>query len=278
MRKACHCRARRSEVALGLLQRRARFVGPRGALAQPVEYDGAGREPGVGIVAARFRSLFQTVVDAQAQDFGEHLLPLGRSRHRELVGAALHEERAVDERLVVHVDQAFDCGFRGADGVAGDGPEFVIGDLDGEFEGALRSAPSLGVAPRYAVALAAHVEDELDAHLGLAVVQQLFLPLAARFAPERPRNRVEQRGFAVAVGAADAGDVDVVQHERGRGVAIGEEIGKGEADRQHVDSRGSEWEAIVAGGGRLNRGGGTDRADLPRGYGSVWIAGEPAWC
>ena len=195
-----------------------------------------------------------------------------------LIGAALHEERAVDERLVVHVDQAFDGGFRGADGVAGDGPEFVIGDLDGKFEGALRSAPSLGVAPRYAVALAAHVEDEFDAHLGLAVVQQLLLPLAARFAPERPCNGIEQSGFAVAVGAADAGNMHVVQHERGRGVAIGEEVGKGEADRQHVGSRRSEWEAIVAGGGRLNRGGEAERAYLRAVNGSVWIAGEPAWC
>ena len=226
LREAVDGRHRLGEFTFGLGQRRTRLIGLRRALAQSVDVERVGVELRPRIASAEAGPLRKFVVPSEAEHLGKHLLACAGGGHRELVGAALDEERAVDERPVIHVDDAFDLCLRCPDGVAGDGAEFPVGSLYREFQRTLRIAPCLGVATGNAVALAADVEHQLDLHLGLSVVEKLLVPLPPRLAPERPRDGVQQRRLAVAVRPAEARDAYALQVERGRGVAVGEEVGK----------------------------------------------------
>src|SRR5579885_1713312 len=55
-------------------------------------------------------------------------------------------------------------------------------------------------------------------------MDQLIVGLAARFAPHRPGDRVEQRRLAVAVLAAEAGHADARQVERRTAFAVAEDV------------------------------------------------------
>ena len=226
LRESVHRSGSLGEFALGLGQSGARLIGFRGPLAQAVDVERVGVELRPCVASTQPGALREFVVPPEAEHPGEHVLPHAGRGHRELVGASLHEERAVHERPVVHVDDALDLRLRRPDGVARDGAELSARGLDRQLQRTLRVAPRLGVATGDAVALAADVEHQLDVHLGLAVVEQLLVPLAARLAPERPRDGVQQRRLAVAVRPAKARDADALQVERGGGAAIGEEVGE----------------------------------------------------
>jgi hypothetical protein len=63
----------------------------------------------------------QGVVLIEAQDGRQYLLALAGRLAHELVGAALHQEGAVDEGVVVDVQDLFDAALRIPQRVAGDG-------------------------------------------------------------------------------------------------------------------------------------------------------------
>ena len=250
LREAVRVRNRLGEFTFGFGQRHARLTGLRGTLAQAVDVDGGGVELRPCVASPETGALREFVVPPQAEHPGEHVLALAGSGHRELVGASLHEERAVHERSVVHVDEALDPRLGLPDGVSGAlrprRGELPAGSPDRQLQRTLRIAPRLGVAAGDAIALAADVEHQLDLHLGLAVVKELLVALAARLPPERPRDGVQQRGLAIAVRAAEARDADALQVERGGGVTVGEEVGEREAYRKQCSLTGGSGKILTA--------------------------------
>ena len=179
-----------------------------------------------GFVAA---ALLEFVESIQADDFAEDFLAFGGGFVGEFAGAALDEEGAVDEGVVVHAGDLVDFGLSLADAVAGEGVEGAVG-VDLEFEAA---AVESAVAAGDAVAGAGGVEFEFDGHVGASVVEEVGVAGAAGFAPEGPGDAVEEGGFAVAVVAAEAGDADAGEVEGGVGVAVGEEVLEGEFEGDH---------------------------------------------
>src|SRR5206468_7290796 len=78
---------------------------------------------------------------------------------------------------------------------------------------------------------------ELDAHRVGAVADEALLIRTAfaapRFAPQRPRDRVEQCALPMAVRARQAREAHVLQIERLAHLAVREEVGEVEPQRNH---------------------------------------------
>ena len=170
----------------------------------------------------------ELLVAVESEDLAQHLLAPRRGLRRELVRAALDEEDAVDEGLVVHVQAAGELGLRLAGGAAGDRPEVSqVIELE-EIEGARAPPRALADDP---VAVAVDLEVELDAHVGGAVVDAVVLDAAPRFTPEGPRDGVEEGGFAVAVSSREGGQLEAGEIELA--VAVGEEVPQAQAAGNH---------------------------------------------
>ena len=116
-----------------------------------------------GFVAAETLEFVESI---QSDDFAEDFLALGGGFVGEFAGAALDEEGAVDEGVVVHAGDLVDFGLSLADAVAGEGVEGAVG-VDLEFEAA---AVESAVAAGDAVAGVGGVEFEFDGHVGASVV------------------------------------------------------------------------------------------------------------
>ena len=231
----------------------------------------------------------QLLVAVEAEHLAQDLLALRGGLHGELVRAALDEEDAVDEGLVVHVDAAVQLGLRLAGGAAGDGPEASLAiDLE-EVEGAGAAARALADD---AVGIAVDVEVELDAHVVGAVADAVVLDAAPRFAPQGPGDGVEEGGLAVAVLAGERGEVERGEVELA--VAVREEVAEAEAAGDHgevsagveavgvpahargveIDDDGDAVADIADGGGRAGVDGGGARmanvaVDIPVAEGDV---------
>jgi len=171
-------------------QLRAYGVAVADALLQAVDRVLGRGQLTLHLPAVQLRALLETIVQPKSQHVGEHLLALGGSRHGEQVRSPLDQERAVHERVVVHSDESGDVRLRRADRVSSDGT-VLRARGHAQLERALCATARLGVATHGFVALAAHVELELDDHLFLAVVQQLLLALPAGPAPQRPGDGIE---------------------------------------------------------------------------------------
>ncbi len=78
---------------------------------------------------------------------------------------------------------------------------------------------------------------ELDLHLGSAGVDQLIVGARPRLAPQRPGDRVQQRGLAVAVIAGQAGHMDAGKVQRLVDIRVAHEVAHREAQRDHGSSR-----------------------------------------
>lgn len=92
----------------------------------------------------------QRGVLAQIEDIGQHLLALGGGAGGKLIGAALEQERGVDEGLVRHMQQSVDLLLRFTHAVLADGaPAFAI--LREQIELALAGVwpPRLPTPPRW---------------------------------------------------------------------------------------------------------------------------------
>src|SRR5690606_28707443 len=76
------------------------------------------------------------------------------------------------------------------------------------------------------------LEIELHLHLGLSLMDQVVVALCASGTPQRPRDRIEDRGFSRAIGAGQAGERDTVEAQ-GIGHAIGQKVLQLKADRDH---------------------------------------------
>ena len=184
----------------------------------------------------------EAVVPVEVEDAGEDLLPLPGLLLRELVGAALQEERRVDKRLVVEPERPVHLPLRVGDGALCERAELGRGLVpDLELQTGLPRLPALGDVERAddAVALPFEVEDELDLHLARADAEELLVRLAGvgglpRLAPDRPRDRVEQGGLPLPVPAREAGDVELVEVERLGGRAVGEEVAEPERNGDHA--------------------------------------------
>ena len=193
---------------------------------------------GLGGLAAIVGVAGKLLVAVEAKDLAQDLFALRGGLHGELVRAALDEEDAVDEGLVVHVDAAVQLGLRLAGGAAGDGAKAALAiDLE-EVEGAGAAARALADD---AVGIAVDLEVELDSHVAGAVADAVVLDAATGFAPEGPGDGVEEGGLAVAVLAGEGGEVEGGEVELA--VAVGEEVAEAEAARDHgeVSAGSRRW-------------------------------------
>ncbi len=216
-----------------------------------------------GAQAARGAAL-QHLVAVEAEDAGEDFLALVRLLARELVGAALQQHRGVDERVVVDPQQAVEHALRLGNRRAGQrAPVRPVGGED--FEVGLGRLAGLrgAVAAADAVALPVVVEDEFDDHPQRSLAQQVGVGLdgarpLARLPPERPRERVEERRFALSVAARDARRLEGLEVERRRGLAVGEEVLEAEFDGGHGAGEGRACRIVDRTRGRVRRAGATD--------------------
>ncbi|MCH8088042.1 MAG: radical SAM protein, partial [Chloroflexi bacterium] len=69
------------------------------------------------------RPCFELIINRQVEDIGQDLLSLSGGPQGKLVGAALPEEGAVDEGIVIHTQQVDDPRLGLPDSISGDGPE-----------------------------------------------------------------------------------------------------------------------------------------------------------
>ena len=180
---------------------------------------------GVGLAAG---AGLQPVVLFQPQDFAQHFLALAGGAVGEFAGPPLHQQRRIDESFVVHSHGLGDELLRFAHHIAGQRAGGG-GVQQRQFED--------GVAPPAAqagdaVALVAGGEFQLDATFVGAGGDYVVLQAAPGLAPERPGDAVQQRRFAVAVGAAEAGDVQAGEVQRRR-LAVRQEIVEGEFEGYH---------------------------------------------
>ena len=225
-------------LARDLFQRRldrGRFLQPLFVVADEALLDGG---IGLGGLASIVGVPGELLVAVEAEDLAQHLLAFGRGLHGELVGASLHEEDAVDEGLVIHVEAAGEFGLRLAGGAAGNRTEAA---LPVELEEVERSrAPPRSLADD-AIAIGVDLEVELDAHLVLAFVDTVILDAAAGFPPEGPGDGVEEGGLAFAVAARERGHVEA--REVKFAVAVGEEVPQAQAARDHgvVSAGARSW-------------------------------------
>ena len=105
---------------------------------------------------------------------------------------------------------------------------------DVEVQVALPAALLAALAPD-AIALPGQAELELHPHLGLAEGDQLIVATGARLTPQRPRDRVEQGRFAVAVVAGQAGQVNAGEVEALL-LAVAHEVVEAEFEWNHRKS------------------------------------------
>ncbi len=80
------------------------------------------------------------------------------------------------------------------------------------------------------------LEFELHLHFGGAGVDQLVDGARSGAAPQRPGDGVQQRGFAVAVVAAEHGDVDALEAEGLVDLRIRHEVSDVQRQRDHAGS------------------------------------------
>jgi hypothetical protein len=151
----------------------------------------------------------------------------------ELVGAALGQQRGVDECVVIQPQQTVDAVLCAAHRAFRKAPP-----------GFRRRVPGLQLEQREGgflldAALADHQVTrpghlKLQRHPGLAQVlmDQVVGRGRPRLAPQRPGDRIQQRGFPRAVFAGDAGDMDALQVQ-GIRIAVGEEVVQLEFDGNH---------------------------------------------
>ena len=173
-----------------------------------------------GLVAA---AALKVVESLQADDFPEHFLALGGGLVGELVGAALNEEGAVDEGVVVHADDAVYLELGLTDAVAGYGMK-----AGGAFQLKLEvAAAGAAKAADDAVVGVGGLELQIDVHVGASVVQEVAVAATPGLAPEGPGYGVEEGGLSVAVSTAKAGDADAGEVQGGDVVAVAEEILEG---------------------------------------------------
>ena len=139
---------------------------------------------------------------------------------------------------MIHVEAAGELALRLAGGAAGDRAEAAPGVHLEEVEGARARA---GPLTDDAVVVAVDLEIEFDAHVIGAVVDAVVFDTAPRFAPEGPRDGVEEGGLAVAVAASERGLVQAREVELA--VAVGEEVPQPQAARDHgvVSAGASLW-------------------------------------
>jgi len=75
-----------------------------------------------------------------------------------------------------------------------------------------------------AVDLFVYSELKVDLGLGLAGVNEVVITLGAGLSPECPGDSVNEGGFAVAVVATDAGDVDAAEVEGRDVIPVAHEV------------------------------------------------------
>ena len=125
----------------------------------------------------------------------------------EFIHAALQNEGGIDERVVIHPQRGVDALLRLAQRIFRHRLVAVVRfvkHLKLKRGGIGRFAALALKFTNHAVAVAFEVECKFDAHVGRADAQQavrrgFVAGRFAGFAPERPRHRVEQRGFAMPV-------------------------------------------------------------------------------
>ena len=201
-----------------------------------------GREAAFGGAAG------EAVVAVEREDLGEDVLALAGALFGELVGAALEQKRGVHERVIVQPHAAVDLGLRLADRRRRE--RLVAAALRVhrlQFQPRLARLPRrrLLVRPHHAVALRLHLELELDLHPPRADAQQVVVGLAAagrfaRLAPERPRDGVQQRAFALPVAPRQARHVELAEVERLGGGAVGQEVFQTKKNGNHAGRRKKE--------------------------------------
>ena len=220
------------------------------------------QQPRLGGYLPRFapRPFHEPFVEAQPQYLAEDSLPVGGAFRGELVGAALHQEGAVHERVVVHANQPaygrLRFAHRAPPGFSPRSSPFVFNVQQGGScltwaagcylqlqigASGARSAPP-GVPANHPVQLTltlsvgAAFRDELklNSHVLLAEVHQFFLGTMYGVAPQRPGDCVQQRRFPVAVGPRQAGDVDAAEMQRRDVLPVALEVLYGESYGDHV--------------------------------------------
>ena len=194
-----------------------------------------------GIALALARGVGEGFVASQPQNLGQDLLALRRSLGGEQVGAALQQQRRVDECLVAQPQQPGDGLFRLGDRVARDRPEPVAihhGELERSRAGALAQRSLANDAIDGVI----RGKLEFYLHLGRAMAQQVVLARGAAAPPERPGHGVDQRRFAVAVAARQAGKVNSSKVQVASLHAVAEEVAQVQAKRYHALAPGSAHE------------------------------------
>ena len=83
--------------------------------------------------------------------------------------------------------------------------------------------------------IVAQLKGKLDLHVGLALMHQFIVALRARPAPQRPRDRVKDGGFARAVIARQAADVNAAEVQLG--IAVVHEVSEFEIKRNHSNEQ-----------------------------------------
>lgn len=85
-------------------------------------------------------------------------------------------------------------------------------------------ASGLGIPAHGLVPLVTHLKFQVNLHLLLALMEQLFLPLTAGTAPQCPCYGVKKSRLPMTVGPAQACNMDVLQMESRDAFTVGEEI------------------------------------------------------
>ena len=180
-------------------------------------------DPPLDFAAALPGPLLKGLVVGQVEDLGKDLLALRGGAGGEHVCLALEQKGGVHERVVVHVDGVADVLLGLADGVEGDGGEAVAGG-DLEFEDRVALAATPRVPPADPVPLRPRGEFEVDGHVRESLVNELVVGARPGLAPEGPGNAIEEGRLAMAVVAAEAGDVDGLQVQLRDVVPVAHEV------------------------------------------------------
>ncbi|MBT9149826.1 MAG: hypothetical protein DDT28_01263 [Dehalococcoidia bacterium] len=169
--------------------------------------------------------LLEIVVDRKPQDFAEHPFSLAGGFSGELSGTPLHQEGAIDEGLVIHAQGISYLVLRFADRVAGDRIKApVVHHLKFQQRLARATRSRSGPLTDNAVSDLPGKEFELNPHLALSLVDEVIVAPGPALSPEGPGHGIEQSGFAVAVIAAEASDVDAGKIQRRGVVAVAHEV------------------------------------------------------
>ena len=110
--------------------------------------------------------------------------------------------RRIEKRLIIHAQHSIEQTLRFTSTGSREWPKksaLVVGDID--FQQRCAAAFLAGVTARDANAFAVEFKDELDAHFTGADANHVAR-IVARFAPQRPGYRIENRRFSVPVVAA----------------------------------------------------------------------------